>query len=129
MKLVTGYPPNIDVLRAAFNPGPLTVFTYGDTVYNPSGGTLSAELVAHEAVHIKQQAAGAEEWWARYLEDEQFRLEQELEAHRAEYQAFCAREKDRNQRNRYLFTIAARLASPMYGNIITLREAQRQIAR
>ena len=128
MKIVVGYPPNFKALREAFNPGPNAIFTYGDTVYSPSGDVLSPELRAHEAVHIKQQAGGAEAWWDRYLVDVEFRLAQELEAHRVEYQTYCGRDKDRNRRSRFLNAIAARLASPMYGNIITVREALRRIS-
>ncbi len=129
MKISTEFPPNYEVLKAKFNPGKSAIFTYGDTIYNPSGGVLTPELLAHEAVHIRQQAEGVEAWWVRYMEDAQFRLEQELEAHRIEYQAFCARVKDRNKRAVFLSQIATRLASPMYGRVITSREASRLIAR
>lgn len=128
MKIVQGFPPNIEVLREKFNPGPNAIFTYGDTVYNPSGGVLSPELRAHEAVHIKQQEGGAEAWWDRYLVDVEFRLEQELAAHRVEYQTYCKSVKDRNKRSRFLNIIAVRLASPMYGGIITSSQAARRIA-
>ena len=129
MKVVKDYPPNYEAVKAKFNPAKTAIFTYGDTIYNPSGGVLSLELLAHEAVHIRQQASGAEEWWARYMEDDEFRLDQELEAHRVEYQAFCARVKDRNKRAVFLNQIATRLASPMYGRVISTREASRAISQ
>ncbi len=129
MRIVNDYPPNIEKLREAFNPGPNTIFTYGEIIYNPSGGVLSTELLAHEKVHITQQGAGAEEWWQRYLDDVHFRLAQEIEAHRVEYKTYCAGNKDRNRRSMFLQTIARRLSSPMYGNIITFREALRQISQ
>lgn len=127
MNIVTGYPPNIEALKAKFKLSGSEIFTYGDTVYNPSGGTLSLELQAHEAVHVKQQADPAT-WWSRYLEDPEFRYNQELEAHRAEYRSFCSRNKDRNKRARFLNTIASRLASPLYGSIVTLRSASKAIS-
>ena len=117
------------MLREKFNPGPNAIFTYGDTVYNPSGGVLTPELRAHEAVHIKQQEeVGAAAWWDRYLIDVEFRLAQELEAHRVEYQTYCKTMKDRNKRSKFLNIIAVRLASPMYGGIINSTQAARQIA-
>lgn len=42
-------------------------------------------LIAHEMVHVRQQAAtGWLAWWWRYLTDESFRLDQELEAYRVQ---------------------------------------------
>ena len=39
-----------------------TVFTYGDTVHSKS--PLSADLLAHELVHVRQQTLiGRDEWW------------------------------------------------------------------
>jgi hypothetical protein len=64
------------------------VFTYGDTIHFFKGN-LDPDLIAHESVHIKQHAAypgGPAAWWRRYLDDGEFRLAQELEAYRAQYQ-------------------------------------------
>jgi hypothetical protein len=128
MKIIQDYPPNIEALRSAFKLSGQEIFTYGDTVFNPTGLALSPELRAHEEVHIFQQSfTDVERWWERYLAEPEFRLEQELEAHRVEYKTFCDRNKDRNARSIYLIRIATRLASPMYGNIIGVREASRRI--
>lgn len=128
MKVVQDFPPNIEAIRKVLTPAPTAIFAYGDTIYNPSGGVLSAELRAHEEVHQRQQAGDPDAWWEKFLTDGEFRLAQELEAHRREYQHFCARVKDRNTRSRYLHSVATRLASPMYGNIISFREASRRIS-
>ena len=128
MKIVKDYPPNYKVLREAFKLSGQEIFTYGDTVFNPTGLPLSRELRAHEQVHIMQQeTGGVERWWERYVADPEFRLDQELEAHRIEFQTFCMTNKDRNARNAFLVRIATRLASPMYGNVIDIREAMRRI--
>jgi len=129
VKISTELPPNYEAVKEKFNPAKTAIFTYGDTIYNPSGGVLTPELLAHEAVHEGQQGADPQAWWDRYMVDDQFRLEQELEAHRVEYQAFCARVKDRNRRAVFLNQIATRLASPMYGRVVTVREASRLIAQ
>ena len=126
-QIVNDFPPNIDAIRGTF---PLTgheIFAWKGTIYNPGGGTLTAWLIEHEKVHFRQQDGKPEAWWARYLVDEQFRLDQELEAHRVEYRSFCSYVKDRNQRARYLMEISGRLASPMYGGIISRAEAAKRI--
>lgn len=128
MKIVKDFPPNIEAIRKVLTPDPRAIFAYGDTIYNPDGGQLSQELHAHEEVHQRQQGDNPDAWWDRYLTDVEFRLAQELEAHRQEYKTYCARVKDRNQRARFLNLVAGRLASPMYGNVITPREASRKIA-
>lgn len=99
-----------------------TIFTYAPSVYVPSGRPLSGSLIAHERVHIEQQGDDPAAWWARYLSDDEFRLEQEVEAHRAEW-AFCRRNNQRGAKS----MIAKRLASPLYGSMITLQEALRVI--
>ncbi len=105
VKFRRGFPPNIDEIRARF---PLTgheIFTYGNKVY--SFTKLSKSLVEHEKVHVRQQLAmGPEVWWQRYFDDEEFRFQQELEAHQAEWRA-----------GGDLNAIAERLASPLYGNL------------
>jgi len=67
-------------------------------------------------------------WWEKYLTDIEFRLDEELAAHRAEYKAWCAVSLNRQQRRFYLTQVAARLASPLYGNMLTYHQAKRWIA-
>lgn len=104
-----------------------TVFTWGETVFNPSGRPIAPEILEHEAVHARQQGGDPASWWERYLADAQFRFEQELEAHRVEYRAVCAQSKDRNARAAALQFIGSRLASPLYGGVVTRSEAMRAI--
>lgn len=106
------------------------IFTYGDTLYNPFRIQLTTELIRHEETHMEQQEAHpdiAKTWWKRYIQDSQFRLEQEAEAYGAQYNLYCQQHKDKNSRFRYLFEIAGHLSSPMYGSIITRSEAQKLI--
>ena len=117
MRVEMAWPPNIEAIREVFPIEGHEVFCYGDVIYSPSGIHLPTELLAHEAVHARQQAAhpgGVKGWWAEYLIDPPFRLEQELEAHAEEYRTFCRHVKDRNQRARMLHRISCRLASPQY---------------
>ena len=127
VEVVIGYPPNIDAIRAQFPITGQEIFAWAGIIYNPSGNPLPTWLVDHEKVHFKQQDGNPEAWWDRYIIDEEFRLEQELEAHRVEYRSFCRQNKDRNSRARYLHQMANRLAAPMYGGIISRVEAVRRI--
>jgi hypothetical protein len=122
--IVKAFPPNIDDIRARFNPPPGTVFAYDDTIYSPHSATLPAELVAHERIHFGQQAraGGPKAWWRRYLDDPAFRLEQEVEAYRAQYRLVA--QLARPERRRRLAHICATLASGMYGRLVTKEQAR-----
>lgn len=128
--IIVGYPPNFRELDAAFNIGKLdVVFAWGDRIYNPNNTALAPSIIAHEGVHCDRQGSGDPEklaaWWKRYVEDPAFRLAEEIPAHRAEYHA--ATNGDRNQRSRALNFVASKLASPLYGGLITQRDAMQAI--
>lgn len=128
MKIVKDFPPNIREITKvfkldAFNP----VFTYGDTLYNPLGDPISQDLMIHEETHEKQQEAfGKDQWWAMYLENKNFRLTQEVEAYRNQYQ-FLKTVLNRKGRMGALVTLAENLSSALYGNIINKKEAKELI--
>ena len=111
IKFKRGLPPNYELLAKHFPMKGGEIFTYGNKIYTPS--RLSPSLIAHEKTHVRQQLKmGVEIWWARYIADEDFRFSQELEAHQVEYRA-----------GGRLKVIAERLASPLYGNLTTVRIA------
>ena len=121
-------PPNIEAIRAVL---PLTgreIFAYDGIIYNPGACHIGPELVAHEEVHFRQQGKRSKRWWKRFLKSPEFRLKQELEAHREEYRVFRTMNRDRNTRVRFLHQIARRLAGPMYGGIMTAAQAAKEIA-
>lgn len=122
MKVVTDYPPNYELLKATFKLQPNVVFTYGDTLYNPGGGVLEEHLMVHEETHAKQQS-NADSWWKRYIEDKEFRLSQELEAYRAQYQ-YLLEHNDRAYRRRVLRQISKDLSGGIYGNLLSQAEAK-----
>lgn len=131
MNIVTGRPPNFEEIAAVFPAARKlgTIFTYGDTVYVSDGAALSKPLVEHEAVHSKRQnLMGRDNWWAQYLISAQFRLEEELPAHIAEYGAACLG-KTRNQRRAVARVIAMRLSGPLYGGLLKLHDAKMMILR
>ena len=108
------------------------VITYGNTIYLNHKESITHDLFVHESVHCKQQGyneAGASNWWDDYLHDDSFRLEQELEAYRAQY-AFLKRHiKDRNKLFLQLRRLSIDLSSQMYGNIIGQMEALQEIRK
>lgn len=98
------------------------VITYGDTVY--AKYPLTEDIVVHEATHVRQQAGiGVEAWWEKYFMNEEFRLNQEVEAYRNQVQFIRKTVKDRNQ----AFTQCHKLwqdMERMYGGMCTYREAK-----
>ena len=126
--IVRDYPPNIDKIRKVFPIKDNTVFTYGDTIYAPHiTFTLSNDLIVHEETHTRQQGDDPEGWWDRYMEDHEFRFQQELEAYRAQYRAYCKVVKDRNRCFNFLVVIAKDLSSPLYGGVCDFFTATRLI--
>jgi hypothetical protein len=126
-RIVRGLPPNIDQIRGKLNPGPTTVYAYGDTIYSPATADLSQDLIRHEETHFAQQArvGGADEWWKRYLADPAFRLEQEIEAYRAQWTVIT--QLSRPERRRRLAHICKTLASGIYGGLLTKQQARELI--
>ena len=126
--VVDTWPPNIEAIRAVLPVTDRNIFAYDHVIFNPSGGKLPPELHAHELVHFGQQdEIGVEVWWDRFLAEPQFRLEQEIPAHKAEYHAYRLYHKDRNDHARMLRALGKRLSAPMYGGIITTNEAMKAI--
>jgi hypothetical protein len=128
--VVKARPPMFAEMDAAFHvAGKRVLFAYGDAIYNPEGVQVTRELLVHESVHlVRQQDIGVEEWWRRYIAEPQFRADEELLAHRAEYREFCSNPANgRNARRLYLRSLATRLASALYGSVMTFEEARRWI--
>lgn len=138
MEIVIAQPPMFEEIDRVFRVrGKAVVFCWGAKIYNPMGLYIHPEIMAHEGVHSSRQLQVSKgdhqeelvvAWWKRYLEDPEFRLMEELPAHRAEYRALINRMKDRNRRSAFLQHVAEKLAAPLYGGIITKREAIRRIA-
>lgn len=128
MRIIIARPPNYDEVIKAFPEAarrPGVIFCYGSAIFNPSGGFVSPSLVAHERAHAERQALTCPAaWWARYIEDIQFRFDEEVLAHRAEWAHFSATSAGRNARRVYLSQVALRLASPLYGKMTTVAKAK-----
>jgi len=120
------YPPNIEDIKSRFEIAPTVVFTYGDVIYNPSGKELPQHLIEHESTHRVQQLAypgGPDAWWAEYLINQSFRLQEEVEAYRVQWDfilAFC----NRRDRRALYAQITKDLSSKIYGSMCSAKEAQ-----
>lgn len=130
-QIVRHRPPNFEKVAAVF---PLAhkdtvIFAYGDTIYNPSGQELLPSLMAHELVHCNRQIAmGVEKWWDKYLIDGDFRYQEELLAHIAEYKNVSNDiQINRNQRRSMLKQIVKRLSGPLYGRAVSTSQAKKDI--
>lgn len=102
------------------------VFTVGDIVYTKY--EISEDLQEHELVHVKQQKElGVSIWWERFFADPIFRLEQEVEAYRTQYKWIERHFHDRNARHYYLNAFAGFLSGPMYGKLVSHKDAMNLI--
>lgn len=133
LRIVHEPPPNYAQVIAVFPyaKGVGTFFTYGRCVFIPNpnwrhgGLTLSEALMAHETVHADRQSNNAAGWWRRYLDDPEFRLAEELPAHKAEFATFAT--DNRARRRAELRHIAHRLSGPLYGRLLTVHKAKQLI--
>lgn len=108
------------------------IFTYGEliTTYH---GEMTEDFIPHEMTHVRQQAeypGGKDAWWQRYLEDDKFRLEQELEAYRNQYQWLLKNPLvNKQERFENLKWYAVSLSGSMYGNIVSFFQAMSLISQ
>lgn len=124
-KIITARPPNFAAIAQVF-PGAYgegVIFAYAPDIYAPNHTELPPEILAHEQVHIDRQLKqGVKEWWAQYLVDYDFRLEEEILAHQAEYLCLI-KTASRQVRRSALKAIAKKLASPLYGKMLSFNDA------
>jgi hypothetical protein len=126
--IINERPPIYDALRRAgmnFNEK-YTIFTYGDAIYNPAGLTLLAETIAHEEHHMKQQReieGGPDAWWDRFIRDAMWRIQQEAQAYKVQYDFVCKSKKSTTGRLHKLVAYAGILGGSAYGNVVTPQAA------
>jgi hypothetical protein len=125
MRIIATKPPNYeDIVAALGTPPENAIFAYDGNIYFEGCGPLPTTLIEHERVHLWRQAGDPKQWWWQYLNLPPFRLQEELVAHVREYQVYCAKHHGIEPRKRYLTAIAARMSSPMYGRMVTQRDAR-----
>jgi hypothetical protein len=135
MKILHEYPPNIGLIESYFPKATKggILFAYAGNIYAPGlPNIIETALIQHERCHILQQEQwnqGPDDWWFMYCTHDQFRLEQEYEAHLIEYLTRLGFAKNRADRRAILPFVAKKLASPLYGNMIKTRDAQTVLER
>lgn len=123
-------PPNFKAIVAKFPEArnPNVIFAYAPYIYTVNRRPLPQEILDHEAVHIARQLAmGVEAWWDRYLSDPQFCFDEELLAHRAEYESLGR--ISRPVRRRALKIVAQKLAAPLYGRMVSTEQAMQLLVQ
>lgn len=131
MLVVNGRPPE-PMLTLIDQTFPLArqwkvLYAWGKTIFASNGALCGPEKVAHEAIHMIRQGNDVEGWWKRYCQDVEFRLQEEIPAHVAEYLFLCESDSSRPARRRSLADVAKALASPLYGHMLTPEKAKRLI--
>lgn len=104
--------------------------TYGDTYYSKNPTT--PDLVVHESVHMHQQLEmGIQEWWKKYIDDDSFRIDQEVEAYRTQVQHLknYSSSMSRDERRQRIAHCARTLSSDLYGRVINYKKAFNLITR
>lgn len=138
-KIIKAYPPNYKDIRTAFpwivgRPG--IVYAFGDRIYNPTGGILPPYVLAHEGVHCKRQMAipchahlpleGILAWWKSYIASEKYRLEEEVLAHRIEWNEYRSNHNFK-ENAQYLEMMCDRLSGKLYGHMCSREKARELI--
>jgi len=129
MKIVYGYPPNWEKIKAAFPADNAeVVMAYGDTIYSPFALPVRDDLHHHEEVHQRQQGDDPEKWWDRYIADPQFRIGQEAEAYGQQVKYIRSLQGEKRALVA-LNSFATFLSGPVYGNAITHAKAFEMIRK
>lgn len=127
MHISTNFPPNYRRIQEVLGDSKTSVYTYGDTIYNPWGRKLTQDIIEHEKVHMRQQGAYPEFWCEQYLTDPAFRLQAEVEAYGTQY-AFALKHVQNRALIKWLLDkLAAELASPCYSVGISCGAAHSKI--
>ncbi len=130
MRIVIARPPMFDEIDAAFGiADEQVIFAWGEIIYNPSAIVIPQFLMVHERVHGRRQGHSITDWWRKYIEDTEFRLDEEIPAHIAECRERIGGHSNRNIRRARISQTALRLASPIYGRMITVAKARKIISK
>lgn len=127
MEVINEYPPNYKKIKEKFPnlEERKPIFSYGGKIYNPFEVEVTPDLQVHEQVHKAQQEK-MKNWWDKYLEDDNFRLTQEVEAYGAQYKLIKDMMPVRVS-SWFLDKFAEALSSHLYGNIISHSQAHTKL--
>lgn len=114
--------PLLDKYKEKFNITDSTIIAYDKVIY--SNSYLPQHLEIHERRHlIRQDKMGVNKWVENYLNDEQFRLNEEIIAYKE--QLFSIKNREHREQLRKL--CAKDLSSSTYGNIVSYQEAYKML--
>lgn len=131
MRIVNGYPPNWEKIKATFpiEENPHVLITYGEEIFNPFNfPDIRPDLHFHESVHSWQQGRDPEGWWDKYIANVDFRVSQEIEAYGQQLR-YIKNEKGEQKSALALASFSKFVSGPIYGNAITRKEAMRRLAQ
>ena len=132
LKIKEEYPPNIDKIRNELATDADTLFCYFPYLYAPflKNREIPKDLLIHEEVHAERQEeyTSPEIWWYRYLYDQEFRLEEELEAYTAQY-SWVKKLVNAKAAKQCLEEVSEHLASNLYNLGITKYQAETLIRK
>lgn len=126
MKISTDIPPIYETLHEKFgaNWDDFILITVGDTVYTKDIGIIRDDLIIHEKVHeVQQRKEGPAIWWKKWIDDPVFRFEQEKSAYQVQLIWLKKNIKNREDRAKYVHSMAKNLSSSFYGNLISMQNA------
>ena len=128
MQIKNEFPPNYQEIKNKFQnlEKSKPIFCYGDIIYNPFNLEVTYDLQVHEEVHSKQQGLYPEIWWNKYLNDDEFRLYQEIEAYGEQYKLATTKATGKLL-EWVLDKTAEALSSELYGKLLTFNEAKCKI--
>ena len=107
-----------------------TIVAMYDTIHCADPSRLTADIIEHEIIHLKQQQEiGLETWWDKYLSDNAFRLSMELPAYRRQYKYLKSIKTDRNQIARWMHEWALNLSGKGYGYCTDYQSAINEIKK
>lgn len=125
MQIRQQLPPNFDLIRIAVNPPADAIFCFGEDLYNPSGQEIPEDVLYHESIHTKQQGKNPGQWWNEWINNKDFRYEQELEAYTHQYHFIKKHYPARAAKE--ALTDLARNLKTIYGLNINLQETESKI--
>lgn len=141
MRIIRAFPPLYTEIAAHFPIKGRTgiLFAWGDRIYNPSGVKLQPWIIEHEKVHGLRQLSdtslptpedSVRKWWTQYIQSPQFRIQEEVPAHQAEWEAFSSQGAMRHEdQAHYLEAMIDRLSGPLYGSLVSKQEAENYILK
>jgi hypothetical protein len=123
--IIEDYPPHYKRWKAKFpnleESKPL--FAWDNHIYNPFKVKVLPDLFVHERKHFEQQGDNPEVWLDKYLTDDNFRLEQEVQAYGSQF-AYCKKMLPAKWYKIVLEACAKSLSGSLYNGIISYHQAE-----